>query len=253
MNGYVVVFLSLAVSYAWGAYRLSRHGIGWPRWRVISFCSAAVAVAMVLSPPLMAWGHHDFRGHMVMHLIVGMIAPIGLVMAAPVTLALKNMPAKWGRAWVNLVSTVPIRFLAHPVTAAILNVGGMAALYLTDLYAMMLRSPIFASLLHWHFVIAGCLFTWAIAGPDPAPRRPSLGLRFGVLVASMAAHATVAKWMVRFHLPTALPPGMVEHGAQLMFYAGEIPEALLAFVLIRQWLRRADGRRSYVSSPVASG
>lgn len=175
---------------------------------------------------------------MIVHLVAGMIAPVGLVMAAPVSLALKTLPTEWGRCWVKLVSWAPVRWLIHPITAAILNVGGMMALYLTDLYADMLESPGVSGWLHWHFIIAGCLFTWAIAGPDPAPRRPSLNLRLGVLVVSMALHAALAKWLYQFHFPSSVALEQVRQGAELMFYAGELPEAFLVYLLMREWSNR---------------
>lgn len=237
MNGFTLVFGLLAGLYGWGWWRLEKRGRPWPRWRLILFCGSALAIGIVLSPPLMHWAHEDFRGHMVVHLVAGMIAPLGLVMAAPVTLALKNVPARWGRHWVGFVSSLPIRILSHPITAAVLNIGGMTALYLTDLYAVMLHSPGFGLWLHWHFIIAGCLFSWAIAGPDPAPKRPALEWRFGILVVSMAVHAMLSKWMVQFHFPASVPLDQVRQGAELMFYAGELPEALLVYLLARQWLR----------------
>ncbi|WP_110666317.1 cytochrome c oxidase assembly protein [Salinicola halophilus] len=223
--------------YGLGVWRLRRSGRAWPLWRLAAFALAALAVVVALLPPIAHWAHHDFRGHMMVHLVVAMMAPIGLVFAAPVTLALKNVPAIWGRRWVTLLNTRPLRFLSHPITAAVLNVGGLYALYLTDLYGVMLTSPAFAVWLHWHFLLAGCLFTWAIAGPDPAPRRPSLHLRLGVLLVSMVAHGVLAKWMYRFHLPREEHWLAVQQGAEWMFYLGELPEAFLAFVLLRQWSR----------------
>lgn len=237
MNVFTLVFSLLAVLYFWGYWHLRRRGRPWPLWRVAIFSLAAIAVMFVLSPPLAQWAHHDFRGHMVIHLIIGMIAPLGLVMAAPITLMLKCIPRTCGRFWVWFVLLPPIRLLSHPITATLLNVGGMYALYMTDLYTYMLQSPDFSLWLHWHFIIAGCLFTWAIAGPDPAPLRPAIGLRFGTLFISMVAHATLAKWMYQFHLPPTMPLKEVQQGAELMFYVGELAEAVLAYRLVRQWAR----------------
>lgn len=240
MNAFTLIFSSLAVLYSWGWWHLRRRGRQWPLWRTLLFCSAAFLVIIALSPPLMHWSHHDFRGHMVIHLVAGMIAPLGLVMAAPISLALKCLPSTWGRAWVWLMSWPLVRFLSHPITATLINIGGMYALYLTDFYSYMLHSSGVAWWLHWHFIIAGCLFTWAIAGPDPAPNRPSLALRFGVLFLSMVAHATLAKWMYRYHFPSSLPLEQVQQGAEIMFYAGELAEACLVYLLVRQWLLSRD-------------
>ncbi|MDQ7735102.1 cytochrome c oxidase assembly protein [Halomonas sp. SpR1] len=236
MNGFTLVFSLLAALYSWGWWRQQKQCRRWPLWRLAIFCLAALALMIVLSPPLLQWAHHDFRGHMVVHLIAGMIAPLGLVMAAPVSLALKNVPTCWGQRWVKFVSLTPARLLSHPLTAMVLNIGGMYALYMTDLYAYMLHSPGIALLIHWHFIIAGCLFTWSIAGPDPAPRRPSLVLRFGVLFLSMVTHATLAKWMYQFHLPSSMPIEEVQQGAELMFYIGELVEVVLVYLLVRKWV-----------------
>ncbi|WP_110686593.1 cytochrome c oxidase assembly protein [Salinicola aestuarinus] len=232
----LATLLGLALGlYGLGVWRLHRRRRAWPRWRLAVFALAALGTIAVLVPPLSHWGHHDFRGHMMVHLVVAMVAPVGLVFAAPVTLALKNLPAAWGKRWVRLLNTPTLRLLCHPITAAVLNVGGLYALYLTDLYSLMLRSPAFAVWLHWHFLLAGCLFTWAIAGPDPAPRRPGIRLRLAVLVVSMVAHGVLAKWMYRFQLPREEHWLVVQQGAEWMFYLGELPEAFLVFVLLRQW------------------
>ncbi|MGQ7261226.1 cytochrome c oxidase assembly protein [Vreelandella sp. V005] len=242
MNAFGFIFSLLAVLYWAGYCHVRRRGQHWPFWRLGIFNLAAIAVVIVLSPPLMHWAHHDFRAHMMVHLIAGMVAPLGLVMASPISLALKCVPKSWGRFWVCLVARPLVRLVSHPITATLLNVGAMYALYMTDVYAWMFETPWLAAWLHWHFVIAGCLFTWAIAGPDPAPRRPSLGLRFGTLFVAMVAHATLAKWMYYFHLPSAVPLKELQQGTELMFYLGELTEAFLAYWLMRQWVRSTSLR-----------
>jgi uncharacterized membrane protein len=69
-------------------------------------------------------------------LVLGMWAPVALVLGAPVTLTLST-------------------------------------LHLSPLYALSTRSEAVHHLLHVHVLLAGCLFAWSVAGPDPAPRRPT--------------------------------------------------------------------------------
>jgi hypothetical protein len=84
----------------------------------------------------------DLRGHMAQHLLIGMFAPLGLVLAAPVTLALRTLPVKAARRLATLLRSRPARWVGHPVTALALNSGGMFLLYLTPLYAATLaRAP----------------------------------------------------------------------------------------------------------------
>ena len=99
--------------------------------------------------------------------------------------------------------------------------------------------------MHVHFLLAGLLFAWVIAGPDPFPHRPSVRVRLVVLGIAVAGHATVAQLMYAGVFAT-LPESAadVRAGAELMYYAGDIAELLLALALLtaRPW-RPAPGRR----------
>src|SRR5690606_973753 len=156
-------------------------------------------------PSVFAHAHNDFREHMAQHLLLGMIAPVGLVLGAPVTLALKALPRKTAGTISRALGKNVFHFISHPATAFLLNTGAMFILYLTPLYNILHRQPSLHHLVHFHFLAAGCLFTWAIAGPDRAPRRPRLSIRLAVLFASMAAHAYLSKSMYAYVFPKNAP------------------------------------------------
>lgn len=61
---------------------------------------------------------------------------------------------------------IMIGWLSHPISALFLNIGGMYVLYLTPLYETSLHSTAVHYWVHIHFLMAGYLFAWAIAGPD---------------------------------------------------------------------------------------
>ncbi len=71
-----------------------------------------------LLPPLGPAAHHDFRGHMAQHMLIGMYAPLALVLAAPVTLALRTLPPAGARRVTTLLHGRP-RAPAHPPAAAL--------------------------------------------------------------------------------------------------------------------------------------
>jgi putative membrane protein len=128
------------------------------------------------------------------------------------------------------------------VPAAVIQVGGLFALYLTPLYAATLQSGPLHAAVSLHFFLAGCLFTWSVAGPDPAPRRPGVGVRVAVLVVAAAAHAFLAKLL--YAHAAALPPGTafpvarVEQAAGWMYYGGDLAELALAVLLFGDWYHR---------------
>lgn len=229
----------LWLAYLAGAWRTRRQK-PWPRWRTLLFTAGCATLGVAFMPALMHAAHQDVRMHMVQHLLLGMFAPLGLVFAAPMTLLLRNLPAGGGRRLVYLLGTWPVRVLTHPVTAALLDIGGMYLLYMSSLYAMSLTTPWLATFLHLHFVLSGTLFTWAIAGPDPAPHRPGWRMRMGVLIVAMAAHATLGKLLYAFGFPRGTGAGIEElqQAAMWMYYWGDLAEAALVVALMLAWLRR---------------
>ncbi|WPP50323.1 cytochrome c oxidase assembly protein [Catalinimonas niigatensis] len=211
----------------------------WSRWRIFSFMCGCVLLAIGLTPKLMELAHYDIRVHMAQHLLIGMFAPLALVLAAPLSLALHVLPTQAARRIMQVLSNPIIRFISHPMSALLLNIGGMYVLYLTPLYKASLTYPYLHHLLHLHFLLAGYLFCWAIAGPDLAPRRPGMRLRLAVLFLSMATHAYLSKIMYAYHLPKNTPhtSGQIQEAAKLMYYGGDLAEVLLAVAFFAAWFR----------------
>jgi putative membrane protein len=178
---------------------------------------------------------------MAQHLLLGMYAPLGLVLGAPLTLLLGSLPRRHRPGLARVLRSRSLHLLAHPVTAALLAVGGMFVLYRTPLYALSMSSHGVHWLVMAHFLLAGCLYTWAIAGPDPAPNRPGMVTRTTVLVLAAGAHASLAK-LLYADAPTVAPGHgdvwMMEVAAQWMYYGGYGAEVALAVMLFAWWRRR---------------
>ena len=230
-----------AIAYLRAARARRFAGRSWPARRTAVFVIGLVLVGVAVSPALHALGRHDLRVHMVQHLLLGMFAPLALVLAAPVTLLLGVLPVA-GRGTVGgLLRSRALHGLALPATAAVLDMGGLYLLYLTPLYALTTTDVLAHHVVDLHVLLAGCLFTWSIAGPDPAPRRPTVTLRALVLVAAGAAHAYLAKLL--YARAPELPPGgspdpdQVRVAAQLMYYGGDLAELALAVALFATWYR----------------
>ncbi|MEV4570659.1 cytochrome c oxidase assembly protein [Nonomuraea sp. NPDC049419] len=206
----------------------------WSPWRSAAFLAGLALVAAALAGPVAELAAHDFRGHMLQHLLIGMLAPLGLVLGAPVTLLLRTLPAARARRLTALLRSVhPV---ADPVVALLLSVGGMAVLYCTPLYRQTLTNPWLHEAVHLHFLLSGCLFAWVIAGPDPAPRRPSVPVRLVVLGVAIAVHAGLSQLMyagLAVDLP--VPAEQRRGAAEIMYYGGDLAELLLALALVSSW------------------
>ncbi|MFC7535227.1 cytochrome c oxidase assembly protein [Actinoplanes sp. GCM10030250] len=211
----------------------------WPWSRAMLFLTGCGLLLAGFTPQASPWPAGDFRTHMLQHLVIGMFAPLALVLGAPVTLALRSLPVGAARVVGRLLRHPAVHAVANPYVALVLNVGGMAVLFLTPLYAATLRDPDLHLLVHMHFLLSGYLFAWVIAGPDPAPRRPSVPVRLVVLGVAIAFHSVLAQLMfagVFVELP--VPVAERRGGADLMYYGGDIAELLLAGALVAGWRRR---------------
>jgi putative membrane protein len=234
----LLLLTGLLVTYLAAVMRLRGKSRTWRAGRIASFSIGIFLLAVAFVPPVSEFAHGSLRGHMVQHLLLGMFAPLGLVFGAPGTLLLRTVPVPTARRMVGLLRRYPLRLLTHPATAALLDIGGMYLLYLTPLYALALADSRLSMLVHLHFVAAGYLFTWAIAGPDPAPHRPGRWVRLAALFGATAAHAILSKLMYAYGFPRGTPdnPTDLEAAAQWMYYGGDLAEALLAGIFFSQWI-----------------
>ncbi|GII75828.1 membrane protein [Sphaerisporangium rufum] len=240
-------------AYLWAAMLRRREPRGWNPWRTAAFLAGAALLLAGSLPPVAAFAGQDFRGHMIQHLLLGMLGPLGLVLGAPVTLALRSAPRPARRVIVAVLGSRYGHVMANPWFALALSTGGMLALYLTPLYRAATASPAVHHLLHVHLVLAGCLFAWVIAGPDPAPHRPPVPRRLVVLGVAIVAHAGLAQLMYAGLLvDVPAPAAQLRGGAEIMYYGGDVAELLLALAMLVTW-RPARRRLAAPAAGPAAG
>lgn len=240
----LAVACAVAALYLIMALRARRDPRGWSPWRTASFLvGVALAAAFASASPFPSG---DFRSHMLQHLMIGMYAPLALVLGAPVTLVLRSAPVPAGRVIGRALHSRPMALLSHPIVGLLLTVGGMAVLCFTPLYTATLTSPLLHQAVHLHFLLAGYMFAYAIAGPDPAPHRPSVPFRLVVLGIAITAHASIAQLIYAGALVQVDAPAVQLRGAaDLMYYGGDIAELLLAVAMVSTWrpVRAASAAR----------
>jgi putative membrane protein len=217
----------------------------WPLLRTASWLAglAAAVAGVVLSA-----AHGDLRVHMAGHLLLGMVAPPLLVLAAPVTLALRALPVGAARRLARLLRTPPLRRATDPLVAVPVNAAGLWLLYGTGLHAAAAHRPALAALVALHVLGSGYLATAAVLAVDPAPHRRGVGVRAGALAAGAAAHDVLAKWLY-----AAPPPGVhaAQEGARLMWDGGTVVTLVVAAVLWRRWYTSREALRA-AGTPTAA-
>jgi putative membrane protein len=216
----------------------------WPAWRFFFWLSGTLSAAMVFAGPLAEGAHYDFRLHMAGHLLLGMLAPLLIALSAPVTLLLRTLPVSAARRLTRVLRHPIARFYRNPVTASVLNIGGLWLLYATPLFQLMHHHPWLYVLIHVHVFAAGYLFTISMLYIDPAPHRFSYVFRTVVFIFALAAHGILSKSIYADPLP-GFPPDEVRAGAMLMYYGGDLVDLVIIILLFRSWYRETAPRHSY--------
>ncbi len=245
-----------AVLYAVGVARLNRRGDRWPISRTITWFVGLAILTYVTSGPPMAYGRIQFSAHMLVHMTVGMLVPPFLVLGAPVTLAIRALPARrdgsrGAREWVlAIVESGYVRFLSNPVVVA-LNFGfSLSFFYFSNLFRLALTTHVGHEVMHVHFLLAGYLLSWLMIGIDPGPKRPSYPLRMVTMFVTLSFHSFFGVSLMMSNRVLApdffLAIGRTWGGSLLAdqklgggiaWSIGELPTLVLLLVLGIQWTR----------------
>jgi putative membrane protein len=240
-------FVLALVGYGLAALTGRRRG-SWPRYRVLLWTAGTVVCLVATVGPLAARGDTSFVAHMVSHLLLGMLGPLLLVLAAPVSLALRTLPVTWARRLVALLASRPVRLATDPVTAAVLDLAGVWLLYTTPLLALSQHSAAVHVLVHAHLLLWGYLFTASVVGRDPVRHRRGYPYRSAVLVGFLAVHGILAK-VVYSQPPVGVEPGQAARGAMVMYYGGDAVHLALLVVLGSRWFSSTRPRPALDRQP----
>ncbi len=249
----LVVIVAAAAGYAVGVRRLARRGRSWPRSRSICFATGLVVVVIATQSGLAAYDRVLFSLHVVQHLLLGMVAALLIVLAAPVTLALQASGRTAQRRLLRALHSGPVAVITHPVTAWLLFGGTLAVLYFTALYELSLRNDWVHAAVHAHFLIVGFLFMAHVVAVDPIPTALGFGARLLYVLVALPFHAFLgvailasdevlaAGWyegVVRTW--GASPLSDQRTGAGLLWVAGELFGVVAALVVVRRWMAHED-------------
>ena len=254
MLGFLLLITAL---YIYGVVVLSRRGDKWPVGRTIAFAISVSLVDFATSGGIGVYAHFAFSYHMLGHMILGMIAPIGFVLSAPITLALRTLPQ--GRTPEErgirgtLISVIHSKYsviITNPIVALALFDGSLFVLYMTPLFGKLMQSHSGHFAMDIHFLLAGYLFFYVIVGIDPNPRKIPHIVRIIVLFAAMSIHAFFS--IALLSTSSLLDGGYFgslhrlwntnllsdQHtGAALGWMMGEIPILLALVATFIQWIR----------------
>jgi len=184
-----LIIYIIAVIVAW------RRNKSWRLYRLFLWLAGISCALSAVTGPLAARSPQDFTAHMLGHLLLGMLAPLLMVLGCPMTLLLRTLKVEHARNLSRILKSNPIRLISHPIVASLLNVGGLWILYLTSLFQTMHHNGLLHILVHLHVFLAGYFFTSAFIYADPQPHRTGYLYRSIVLILALACHSILSKYI----------------------------------------------------------
>ena len=237
--------------YLFGVWTLRQRGDAWPVGRTISFVVLGMgSFYFATSSGLAAYDTVLLSVHMVQHMVLSMAVPLFLALGAPVTLALRTLPAR-PRGWLlavlhsrvaKVLSFAPLTFLLFVVSPW--------ALYFTGWYDASLRSTYVHEMMHIHLVLVGTLFFWPLVGVDPVPGRVGYPFRMILVFLTLPFHAFLGitimdqqeiigeEWYAALPMAWLPDPADDQHLAGgILWGSGDIIGLTFFGVLFVQWVR----------------
>lgn len=230
-------------------------------WRNASFVVGVAVVCLGAAP---VWGD-GFTGHVVAHLLLGMVGPLLIVLGDPFGWFLAVATPTTRRTVLGWVHHPVAVTLTRPAVAWVLAVLGPWLLWLSPLYGISERHGSVHGLVHLHFVASGLLFASVVLGIGPLGRRvpPSAGLLMVGL--ALPAHALLGLAVLSMNDPV-LGVGVTraaaladqERGAVVMWLAGDLVATVMLGAAFPRWQtserRRARREDEWVRThPAAPG
>ncbi|TFV65376.1 UNVERIFIED_ORG: cytochrome c oxidase assembly protein [Bacillus sp. AZ43] len=259
----VLAVLSIVglVVYLAAVVRLRRSGVAWPWWRVLAWIAGTGSLFAVTGTWLNGYSMVLFSVHMTQHMVLSLITPLLLLLAAPVTLALRTLPRGSGAAGaprallLNALHSRFARFVAHPLFTIPLFIASLYGVYFTPLFDALMGNPAGHQFMLAHFVVTGLLFFGPIVAQDPWPRtlgHPGRMLElflpvpfhafFGVAV--MMAGSLVVDTFAQPPAGWGIDPLRDQGEAGGIVWAfGELPTVLVLAVVFFSWAS-SDERRA---------
>ncbi|MGA8846178.1 MAG: cytochrome c oxidase assembly protein [Nocardioides sp.] len=186
----LVITVWAAGLYLVGVSALRRRGDKWPIGRTIAFVVAGMGSFYVAtSSGLAAYDTTLLSVHMVQHMILAMLVPLALALGAPVTLALRTLPAAPRRWLLTVLHSRVATVLSFPPLTFTLYIISPWLLYFSGWYRASLESTYVHEAMHVHLVMVGALFFWPLMGVDPIPGRVGYPFRVALTVLTLPFHA----------------------------------------------------------------
>ena len=221
-----------------------------PIVRTAAFLGGLAAIAVAL---LSGIGRYDttlFSVHMAQHLLLLLVAPPLIALAAPITQLLRAASSRVrNRVFLPVLHSTAVSVLAHPVVAWLTFGLVLWVTHFSPLFDIALEDRAAHDIEHAVYLGAALLFWWPVVGVDPAPRRMGHAARVLYLLLQLPLNSFLGMAILFADAPlyphyaslgspygiTALADQQLAGG--IMWFAGDIAFIGAVLGVVAAWMR----------------
>jgi putative copper resistance protein D len=250
-----ISLLVAAAAYLWAVRRVNRahpaHPV--PPDRPILFLAGLGCLAVALMSGIEAYDTELFSAHMVQHLLLVFGAAPAIVLAAPITLALRAATPEARARWLlPILRSRPVKVLGHPLVAWLLFTAAMWGSHVSPLFDAALEDPLVHDVEHGLYLATALLFWWPVVGRDPSPWRLPHAARVFYLFLQMPLNSLLgvailfsAEVLYPHYLTTGRPwpPSPLEDqqlAGAIMWGVGDAGFIVAILLVIATWMRHEE-------------
>ena len=256
----LVPVIAAAWLYVAGVRRVNQRypAAPWPVSRTAWYLSGLAILLLALESPIDIYSNVFLWVHMIQHLLIMNFVAVCVLLAAPVTLALRASSTATRKRWLHpILRSTPVKILSHPLVTWMLFGVVLVVAHFTALYELSLEHQWIHDLEHVLFLTGGLLFWWPIVGLDPSPWRLPHPIRLlyvflAIPVNTFVALAIYSSDVVLYPHYTQVPrawgpsPLTDQHwGGAIMWLSGDMMLMAAIIVLALGWMKHdeAEARR----------
>ncbi len=224
-----------------------------PRYRRWAFLGGLAVIAIALDSGIERWDTTLFSVHMVQHVLLTLVAPPLIAIAAPITQLLRAARRSDRTDWIlPVLNSRVMRVVGHPAVAWIVFTGVMWGTHFSPLFNHSLEDRFVHDLEHVLYLGAGLLFWWPVVAADPAPHRMRYPARIAYVFLQMPQNSFLAMAILFAEGPlyahyatlgspygiTALDDQRLAGG--IMWFLGDVIFLIATLLVVNGWLRSEE-------------
>lgn len=252
-----LILLMVAYLYLNGLANWTRPSHPISRWQRVSFFTGLFMIFIALQSPLDNLSEHMLSFHQLQHFLLRMLAPLLVLLGAPLTPMLRGLPLWVLQGFVrptvrHSLARAAYDKLTNPVITVTIF---MVVLYLWQVpggFNLALRNEFIHFLMHMTMMSSGFLFYWAVIDPAPRRSRVHYGVRvlyLGLIVLPntlLGAVITFSKGIVYSGYEGVYQPFDMslmtdqQIGGLVLWVPGDMMSILVAGIVMVMWYEREE-------------